>query len=376
MSSNWPPWVRREYAELDGRKPEDFRFDQWPVSGVQLTHFSPEEQLQVPNEIVLAYRCDIPASTPQTNVYDLVDGKYVQRPDPTGMALARVRFELRDADTGEVLDQDSRANHEDGKVLGLLGDARHSSNLLWERTLDGPVRVQLAAFPFFYFLADDGGVKGSYFIGYQGYIKGAESVSPVYKLEVRNNVVILDDAVAPPPAELPPIPLTPEEVELQAQFEREQAEYARQRRELENLRLHQQAERHRARRFIDSRRGDYDSDEAWLLGVLHDKSIDFSIRKRVYAIGKEHGIDIDAARRRRQEARAKEEAERKARYEAEQERHALADSKKLFYTFFNQHGAKSLGEKTALLRQVYHDPQWNRFDAAAEAVAEELGVKL
>lgn len=84
----------------------------------------------------------------------------------------------------------------------------------------------------------------------------------------------------------------------------------------------------------------------------------------------------NAERAERQEREQEAAAQRKAEYDAEQERRTLENNKRLFYQYFEQQGATTLEAKTELLRTIYTDPQWDSYDKAAEAVAAELGVTL
>lgn len=187
----WPPDVHRRSAEREGRKPEDFRINQWPVSNVILRH-----PFGSPSDIALLYRCNMPADTPRDNQY--VEDKsertgYRKLPDPVGMCLSRVKFQMRDLETGSLL------NEEVG--LGEAGEyeagaANRDLKDLWSRLKPGgePVQVQVLAFPLFYFLGEDGGVKGHYFIGHRGYRAGAEVYAArTYSLALNENGELLLD---------------------------------------------------------------------------------------------------------------------------------------------------------------------------------------
>ena len=99
-NQQWPPYVHRS-AAADGYTPDDFRFDQWAVSNVHLRHIDVTQDAHFPDEIALIYGCDLPADTPLANQYDDVGNKI---PDPAGIVLQSVQFDLYDADTGEELD--------------------------------------------------------------------------------------------------------------------------------------------------------------------------------------------------------------------------------------------------------------------------------
>ena len=239
-NQQWPAYVKRDYAEADGLTPEDLRFDQWPVSNVVIRHLEPGEG-SVRHQAVL-YECDLPADTPQTNVYvedaDAPDG-WRKKPDPTSsMAMSSVRFELRDADTGEVLHTSNTASHFDGKASGHLGD---TGDAIWGRltppppgeSVGAPVRVRLVAYPMFFYLNDEGGMV-AYAIGNYGYFRGEEVESDVYTLsmiegEVLGETILIDGEGRPQPAAPP--------VELPADWQEGQTfgQYVRMRREGKGL---------------------------------------------------------------------------------------------------------------------------------------------
>ena len=184
--AEWPWYVAKEYAIQDGREPEDFRFDQWPVSDAVLA-VSPSRHLPI------RYRCRIPEDTPQANVYEEVEPgtgdsgarlEYRKLPDPVGMALSRVDFKMFDDDTVETLHESSTDRHDDGAVeAGVSGSDRD----FWSRhLLPGQTReVRVSARPIFYFLMEDGGAQLAYAnMGLRGYFGGGEITSPVYALSM------------------------------------------------------------------------------------------------------------------------------------------------------------------------------------------------
>ena len=198
----WPPHVHRESAEQDGLTPDDFRFDQWPVSNVHLRHIDVTQGEYFPDEIALVYRCDLPPDTPQCNQYDGNDNPL---PDPVGMCISSVRFELLDYETGDKLDIDSRASHVDGAVMGLLGPGGE----IWNRLTPGAsLRVQLTAFVKFFYLNEDGAAMLAYsaISGNRGYFHSEQARSTTYILSMTENGTILIDGEAPPvPEEAPPV---------------------------------------------------------------------------------------------------------------------------------------------------------------------------
>ena len=210
-NQQWPAYVHRDYAEADGLTPEDLRFDQWPVSNVVIRHLEPGEG-SARHQAVL-YECDLPADTPQTNVYvedaDAPDG-WRKIPDPTSsMAMSSVQFELRDANTGEVLHTSNTASHFDGKATGHLGG---TGGEIWDRLTPGgsPIQVRLVAYPMFFYLNDEGGMV-AYAIGNYGYFRGEEAESDAYTLsmiegEVLGEMVLIDGQSRPKP-EAPPVEL-------------------------------------------------------------------------------------------------------------------------------------------------------------------------
>lgn len=175
--NQWPADVNREYAEGDGLTAADFQRDQWPISNVKIT--MPGDDL--PPQIALCYGCDLPANTPQTNLYE-EDGTPI--PDPTGMVLASVRFDLYEADTGFQLDTDLRANHTDGQVLGF----RTSGGPFWDRVRAGStVDVILKATPRFFYLTADGAAHLDYADTPDGYFSGETAESDPITLNISEN---------------------------------------------------------------------------------------------------------------------------------------------------------------------------------------------
>lgn len=368
MQMMWPNQVNTRFAEQDGLTPADFDYKRWPVSNVRIRHLEPGERYRYQ---ALAYLCDISPDTPQANLYD-ADGKPI--PDPQGICLSNVRFTLVDAGSYDILDTDNR-DHDNGQVFGFLGRGA----ILWDRLKPGTsLDVRLQAVPMFMYIGADGGVHAEYALQNNGYFGGALVESDVHTLTITADGELLLDGKAQPP-EPPPAPpvYTEEELRLQAEMDREHAEIERAHREHAAQMAKQQAEIDAAKMVIYGRRKSGQTDEDWLFGVLADKTLDFAtVRKYVYLVAHEVGFEIEQARQRRQEKRNAEAVKRKAEYEREQDAAALADGMKLFTMFFDQQGATSLEDKAALLRKIYNDPTWNRYDEAAEAVAKELGVTL
>ena len=166
---DWHPQVHREHAEADGRKPEDFQFEQWPVSNVRLEN---SDSRHYP----FYFRCDMPKDTPVSNQYDDAGNKI---PDPVGMCLQSVDFRLHDADTGARL-AENVSLLTDGEAVSKPRDRQP----LWSVLTPGTsIRVKLTAFPDFYFLNEQGGMVG-YANTSDGQFKGEEVESPVYTLSM------------------------------------------------------------------------------------------------------------------------------------------------------------------------------------------------
>ena len=168
--TGWHPQVHQGYAQKDGLSPEDFNFTQWPVSDVAL-HLD-----VISRHVAAGYRCRMPKGTPQASQYK--DGKPL--PDPVGIALSWVQFQLIEVATGEGL-HETNAGHIDGVVQGFLsGKAR-----LWDKLQPGgAVDVYLTAVPSFYYLSADGGAHLEYALPSNGYFTGDLAKSPNYRLSM------------------------------------------------------------------------------------------------------------------------------------------------------------------------------------------------
>ena len=363
----WPPQVRKDFAEQDGLKPEDFRWRRWPVSNVRLEVREPTTQ----RDQMAIYRCEMKPDTPHPNQYE-ADGTRI--PDPVGIALAWVKFQLLDADSHDVLDEDLR-DHFDGQVTGYLS----LNSQLWHRLTPGKVLgVKLTATPYFFYLDENGGGNLSYCTNPNGYFYGVTVETGLHSIAMTDDGVFLVDGEAPPPPpEAPPAEYTAEELELQAEMEREHQRVERERREEHERMARQQAEIDAARDAIYARRGEYDSTEAWLFGVLADKTLDFgTVRKYVYRVADEVDFDLEEARKRRNDAAADAAANRKAEYDAEQARQAAADDILMVESVFDGAGATSVDEKMDVLRKLYGDDRFAKYRTAIEAVASKLGTTL
>lgn len=189
--SDWNPQVDREFAEQDGLTEADFHWEQWPVSNVRLV--LPEFR----NGYFAAYyRCNIPSSTPQANQYDKNDHPI---PDPVGIALSRVQFQLIDADAHTILDEED-SDHQQGAVESYLNNGSSHGPALWRKLVPGgdPIGVKLRATPMFYYLTADGAAHAEYAKTNNGYFSGrmVES-SPCTMALDENGVFLLNGRPAP-----------------------------------------------------------------------------------------------------------------------------------------------------------------------------------
>ena len=166
QKQEWPSYIHRGYAEQDGLTPDDLRFEQWPLSDIHLRHVATDEHY--PEDIALVYSCQIPSETPHCNQYDQ-NGNPL--PDPVGIALQSIRFELQNADTGEALDEDNR-DHDNGNVIGFLA----GRSPIWHRLTPGTsLHVRLIAYPLFYYINQDGAAVLAYAIGNNQHFRGPPS---------------------------------------------------------------------------------------------------------------------------------------------------------------------------------------------------------
>lgn len=175
--TDWNPQVNKKYATQDGLSQDDFRYEQYTLSDLELV--IPSERY--PASIVLAYRCNIPADTPHANQYEQNDtGDWVQLPDPVGIALASVETQLISL-KGEIVIQEDGRDHIDGQIEGSFSDK------IWEKLDIEPgqsVKVKLSATPLFYYLNDEGGANMTYAATSDGYFKGKTLESKVYTISI------------------------------------------------------------------------------------------------------------------------------------------------------------------------------------------------
>ena len=159
----WHPQVH-ESAKKDGRKPEEFNFEQWKVSKVALSIRY--------NRLV--YTCMIDPATPQANQYDGTK----KLPDPVGIALSWVKFTLKLSDGSKKILDEASVDHIDGVCSGRAPD---KGGDLWNTLTPGTsIPVTLTAQPFFYFLSETGGVQGQYSNKPNGYFWGKTVTSKKY----------------------------------------------------------------------------------------------------------------------------------------------------------------------------------------------------
>ena len=210
-SMEWHSQIHRESAEKDGLKPEDFTWLNYSCSNlsVKLLPQSESKRMRSP----LAYLCDVPPDTPQLNQYFKADQrkpdkeyKEAQFRDETwwellvhGTALSLIAFEMREADTGLVLDRDLRG-HVDGKVTGQLSESAELWNVLENggSPIDVTFHVQGLFFPY---CTPDKGDGGMYLTtNSNGYLYTPWVDSGVHTLALdENSVLILDGVKQPPP---------------------------------------------------------------------------------------------------------------------------------------------------------------------------------
>lgn len=193
MSNDWPPQVNREYAEKDGLAPADFDISKWPVANVRIEAGGPS--------VAAVYRCDMPPGTPHMNVYVKDDSDptgYRMLPDPVGMVLSRVEFQLVDVLSGVVLDTDGR-DHEHGKVTGFLNDGGPHGSGPWFWSYLEPgigIEVKLRATPMFCYLSVDGSMHAEYANANDGYFAGVTSESGLHTMALAEDGAFLLDGKA------------------------------------------------------------------------------------------------------------------------------------------------------------------------------------
>lgn len=191
-AAKWHPQVNQELAKRDGLGPDDFRWDQWPVENARI-----ERSRIVYRPFFLA--CDMPAAPPEANQWiqaherqEGIDYKSTEFGRETwyaaiinGMALSRVKFQIRDADSYDILCESHSLPLE-----GVVQSGPRRDSELWRRVTPGlgPVRVRLHVIPLFYFLTPDGAAHTEYANMNNGYFSGVEIQSRVYTLEMTEGV--------------------------------------------------------------------------------------------------------------------------------------------------------------------------------------------
>ena len=163
------PWYVHESAKKDGLSPEDFEFQQWPISDVLL---------EIDSKGRLRYHCSIPNDVPRANRYTK-EGDRI--PDPVGIALQSVRFELLDINH-DVLHTYFTDYVKDGKVFGF-GPTRAR---FYPSEIEQKTKIQLTALPRFYYLNEEGGMEG-YGVGNFGHFHGKTIKDIVRTLERHNH---------------------------------------------------------------------------------------------------------------------------------------------------------------------------------------------
>lgn len=180
----WHPQVNKRFAVQDGLKPEDFQFEQWPVSNVRLENSESRHA-------AFYFKCDVPDDIPLDNQYiqekdrkpgveyEPAEKGWLKIPDPVGMCLSGVTFQLY-SETHDLLCEKSSLPVE-GTVQTQPGDRIE----LWNRLTPGTsINVKLVVYPMFYYLKEDGSAMNAYAASNQGYFKGKEVVSQTYRLDM------------------------------------------------------------------------------------------------------------------------------------------------------------------------------------------------
>lgn len=179
--TGWNPQVDKKRATKHGLTADDFRFEHYTLSDLELVLPEAIEGAYYPAEIVLAYRCDIPKETPQCNQYNLIDGNYIAIPDPKGICLEAIETQVIIAETGAVVDEDGRG-HIDGKVVGSFTDKLFEKLNLTDA--GDTVKVRLTSKPRFFWLNDEGGADMTYCNNSNGSFNGEQIESPIYTLSM------------------------------------------------------------------------------------------------------------------------------------------------------------------------------------------------
>ena len=364
---NWPSQVRKDFAKQDGLTPEDFQYGKWPVSNARI-EFPP---YGTPRSQMLAYRCDMAArhAAPQP-----VRGRRHPGAGPEGHrprlgpAQAPGRRQPRHPGRGPA----GPRRWEGARVAGDVSP-------LWHRLKPGKMlQVKLVAVPEFFYLDENGGGNLSYCTNPNGYFHGEEVESQVlHAVHDRGRRVPARRAGRAAAPEAPPAEYTAEELELQAgDGARAPAGRARAREEHERM-AKQQAEIDAARDIIYSRRHEDDSDEAWLFGVLADKTLDFgTVRKYVYRVADEVGFDFRGGPQAPERCRCGYggQAQGRVRRQAGQagcgRRHPDGRGRLRLLR------SSSVEEKLDVLRKLRDDERFAKYRTAIEAVASKLGVTL
>ena len=168
----------------------------WPVSNVTLAF-----PLGMPSDVALLGLCDMPADVPVGNRYDDAGNKL---PDPVGICLSMVRFQIFDAANDVKLAEEAALPH-DGRVCCVFGGK--DLNALWDvLAKPGAERmVYIEAYPRFYRLDEDGHahLEGDD----RGYHAGAKDRSSVYVLGKNEHAELtIDGVAAPKPTDPGPTP--------------------------------------------------------------------------------------------------------------------------------------------------------------------------
>ena len=170
----WDGQVERAAAEADGLTAGDLNFMQWPVTNVRIEPSNTRH-------IAFWYTCDIHPDVPKCNLYR-EDGSMI--PDPKGLCLQSVKFELMDAMMSNRKLDAQVTLPSSSQVRGVPT----SQAALWQALTPGTIiHVKLIAWPVFFFLNPDGGMDSKYFRTSDGQAKGARVESEIIRLRMDHN---------------------------------------------------------------------------------------------------------------------------------------------------------------------------------------------
>ena len=197
-SNTWNPQIHRSSAEEVGLTPADFTWLDYPISNVRLAHPFHGSS----SRWALFYLAEMPSNTPHLNQYEQVGDDWIAIPDPTGSALAWVKFKLIDTSDGVDIHDDNR-DHVNGEIQGGITEAKN--DLIWKRLLPGTtLTVRLEAVPYFFPYSNPEAGEGGNFLttNVHGYLVGNTETSKDYQLSMtQDGELLIDGEAAPPPPE-------------------------------------------------------------------------------------------------------------------------------------------------------------------------------